>query len=83
LLEPGDTVSDQSANARLFYLDTISLSFIGGARDLVLTPAGTEEIAFGPQRLDLTNGNLYQLFITDSAGGGLPIEVVLEDDFRP
>lgn len=82
LLEQGDTVDSRLPNAALSLLSTSTVFVLEGTYDMVITAQGTEDILFGPQRVDLVNDNLYRIFLTDTPGGGTPIQVVLEDDFQ-
>ena len=58
------------------------MSFDQGTYDLIVTNAGTKEVVFGPLALELQNDRIYRFHLTDATGGGLPMQIVLEDDFN-
>ncbi|MEX0941868.1 MAG: DUF4397 domain-containing protein [Pseudomonadales bacterium] len=61
---------------------SLTLTLEAGSYDLAITANGNKDILHGPTRIDVSNGGLYSLFITDSFGGGEPIEIVFADDFN-
>lgn len=82
MLLPEQTVNSVNPTRQgLNYRISSTLSFPANTFDLVLTEAGTANTVFGPQSITLAPRGLYRLFATDSAGGGTPTDVVLEDDF--
>ncbi|MBQ76344.1 MAG: hypothetical protein CMQ20_15165 [Gammaproteobacteria bacterium] len=52
-----------------------------GMYDLVLTTAGSNAIVFGPEPISVSNNGLYRIYLTDSAGGGEPIQALPGDEF--
>lgn len=81
ILAQDESVANRSPDARLEFLDTGTLLTSPGTYDLVLTIAGTDDIVFDAQRIDLSGSGIYKIFVRDTSGGGTPIEVTLEDDF--
>jgi hypothetical protein len=49
--------------------------------DLYVTEAGNANILIGPTPLNLESLGIYTIQITDAAGGGTPLRLVLLDDF--
>ena len=83
LVEPTTSItnsSPRSVNNGL--LSASSMSFDPGTYDLIVTNAGTKEVVFGPLALELQNDRIYRFHLTDATGGGLPMQIVLEDDFN-
>jgi hypothetical protein len=37
-------------------------------------------VLVGPDRITLTNGGIYSLFLVDAEGGGVPGGIILVDD---
>ena len=60
---------------------SFTLSSPSNTYDLVLTNAETGETLFGPQSVIIETNKIYSLLITDSEGGGEPLQVVFLDDF--
>jgi len=48
-----------------------------------VTATGTKDAAIGPVALTLSAEGIYTIVATDSAGGGLPPQVILLDDLAP
>lgn len=87
VMPQGETV--ESSSPRLVGLtqipsnnSSLTLPLEAGSYDLAVTGNGNKEILFGPGRIDVSNSGLYSVFITDSFGGGEPIEIVFADDFN-
>lgn len=59
-----------------------SLYLQEGTYDLYLTTASTTDVVYGPQRIDIANGGIYSLYMTDSGGGGESLQVIFGDDFE-
>jgi len=79
------STSIENASPRSFnnsLLNTAGMSFEQGSYDLIVTDAGTKDIVFGPLAVELQNDKIYRFHLTDATGGGLPIQIVLEDDFN-
>jgi hypothetical protein len=66
-----------------FKANTGYVSLAAGSYDVVATPAGTKTAAIGPARITVENGGLYTAVARDAAGGGLPLGLILMDDFAP
>lgn len=81
LLEQGEEVSDTAPDVALDFLVTGTILLDAGTFDLVVTTSESDDIIFGPQRVDLVRNGIFKVFIHDTAGGGTPVEVTLEDDF--
>ncbi|WP_444996010.1 DUF4397 domain-containing protein [Aliikangiella sp. IMCC44359] len=64
-----------------FLADTNFLSITPGSYDVVVTPAGTKDIAIGPLNVNLSASGIYSVIARDNAGGGAPLGVILLDDF--
>lgn len=50
--------------------------------DLYVTESGNTNILIGPTPLAIESRGIYSIQITDSAGGGTPLRLVLLDDFQ-
>ena len=50
--------------------------------DLYITEQGNQTVLVGPIALGLESKGIYTIQITDSDGGGTPLQVVLLDDFQ-
>lgn len=66
-----------------FRANTGYVSLVAGSYDVVVTPTGTRSPAIGPARITVSNGGIYTLAARDAAGGGVPLGVILLDDFVP
>jgi hypothetical protein len=60
---------------------TAALPVVPQAYDFYVTEAGTTNILTGPVTLNLEANGLYSLVISESEGGGEPLQVSLFDDF--
>ncbi|NQV66352.1 MAG: DUF4397 domain-containing protein [SAR86 cluster bacterium] len=80
---PATSITDESPKSiNNSLLGASSISFDPGSYDLIVTDAGTKDIVFGPLAVELVNGEIYNFHLTDAAGGGLPLQIVLEDGFN-
>jgi hypothetical protein len=66
-----------------FKADTGYVSLAGGSYDVVVTPTGSRTPAIGPARITVGNGGVYTIAARDAVGGGVPLGVILLDDFAP
>ena len=66
-----------------FKADTGYVSLAAGRYDVTITPTGSKTAAIGPLTVTLENGGIYSAIARDAAGGGLPLGVILLDDFAP
>jgi hypothetical protein len=66
-----------------FKADTGFLSVAAGSYDVTVTPTGTKTAAIGPATITVTNNGVYTAVARDNAGGGLPLGLILLDDFAP
>ncbi len=87
VVEAGDSISDFNPRVRLTAVPDASASgnilVEEGSYDFYVTDDGTRDVLVGPLGLDLMNGGLYSIYVTDPAGGGAPPEVLLGGDFTP
>ncbi|MEX2488576.1 MAG: DUF4397 domain-containing protein [Pseudomonadales bacterium] len=81
LLEQGQEVTDTRPDLSLNFLVTGTVLVDPGSFDLVVTTSGTDDIIFGPQRIDLVRNGIFKVFIHDTPGGGTPVQITLGDDF--
>ena len=58
-----------------------AIEFDPGSFDLVVTTNNTEDVLFGPQRLDFEANQIYELILTDAEGGGAPMQAIYLDGF--
>lgn len=66
-----------------FKADTGYVSLAAGDYDVVVTPTGTRTPAIGPARVTVADGGVYTIAARDATGGGVPLGVILLDDFAP
>lgn len=66
-----------------FKADTGYLALAEGSYDIAITPAGQTGAAIGPLTIDVVAGGVYTAIARDAAGIGLPLSVILFDDFTP
>ncbi len=66
-----------------FKADTGYLPVPAGSYDVVITAAGSTSAAIGPLTLPLDAGGVYTAIARDEVGIGLPLDVILMDDFTP
>ncbi len=72
-----------TATAVPFKADTGYLALPPGSYDVAITPTGATGAAIGPLTIDLAAGGIYTAIARDEAGIGLPLGVILMDDFTP
>lgn len=87
VMDPGTSVDDRNPTiGTLTQLGNASstrrVALDAGSYDVVVTDGGTKTVVLGPQRIDVEVGGLYSVFLTDTAGGGEPLEFVFGDDFE-
>lgn len=78
----GEAVSGAPEGNRLADFVAGSIQLFPQDYDLFVTEAGTANILVGPVPITLDARRTYTVHITDSVGGGLPLEVQLLDDFQ-
>ncbi|GAA5187271.1 DUF4397 domain-containing protein [Ferrimonas gelatinilytica] len=61
--------------------ETGRVALPAGTYYVTVAPTGTKEGAIGPLMLELEAGKLYTAVARDEVGGGLPLGVILLDDF--
>ncbi len=84
VLSPGGSVENTAPNiSALGFPGNTTLQLVEGTYDLVLTQRASQEIIFGPMQISLDSGGLYRVYVTDSPGGGKPLQAILGDDFMP
>jgi hypothetical protein len=66
-----------------FKADTGYVSLAAGQYDVVVTPAGSKTAAIGPAPITVAANGVYTIAARDAAGGGVPLGVILLDDFVP
>ncbi|MDX1475020.1 MAG: DUF4397 domain-containing protein, partial [Reinekea sp.] len=83
LVAPGTDINDvEPALSNVpFKAETGYLSVAGGDYDVVVTPTGSKTAAIGPAAVTLSNGGIYTIIARDNVGGGVPLNVILADDF--
>lgn len=69
------------ASAVPFKADTGYLSVPAGQYDIAIAPTGTTAAAIGPLTIDVAAGGIYTAVARDEVGIGLPLGVILMDDF--
>jgi hypothetical protein len=69
------------ATAVPFKADTGYLTLPEGQYDIAIAPTGTTGAAIGPLTVDILAGGIYTAVARDEAGIGLPLGVILLDDF--
>jgi hypothetical protein len=61
--------------------DTGFVSYAAGTYDVTVTPTGSKTPAIGPASVTLKNTGIYTAVARDAAGGGVPLGLILLDDF--
>ena len=78
LVRPGETTASRPATFPLLDFGTTQATVIGaGGYDLVVRGADGS-VLIGPERITLVETSRYSLLLTDTAGGGPPLEWVLD-----
>lgn len=83
LSAPGDdiaTLTPGFSNVP-FDADTGYLSLAAGDYRVRVTPTGTQTVVIDTGSLSLAGGGIYTAIARDAAGGGLPVGLILLDDF--
>ncbi len=82
VLLPGETVDNNvPLIRRLSYPASEEQRIIEGNFNLAYTEPGTKNIIYGPERIDFSANGLYRIYLTDSLGGGEPLQIILGNDF--
>jgi hypothetical protein len=66
-----------------FKANTGFLPLAAGSYDVTVTPAGSKTAAIGPATIAVTAGGVYTAVARDAPGGGVPLGLILMDDFQP
>jgi len=61
--------------------DTGFVSYAAGSYDVTVTPTGSKTPAIGPATVTLKNAGIYTAVARDAVGGGVPLGLILLDDF--
>lgn len=83
VVAPGASIDavDPNFSAVPFLADTGYVSLDAGDYDVVVTPTGTKTPAIGPATITVAAGGIYTAAARDEVGGGLPLGLILFDDF--
>ena len=65
-----------------FRAETGLVALAPGDYDITVTPAGSKSAAIGPVSVSLEGGGLYGAVARDNEGGGVPLGLILLDDFN-
>src|SRR5690606_32547962 len=81
VVRTGSNISTLSPTSQLAAAGTTSLIDFDPERyDIVLTRAGTDEVVYGPETVDLEGGGIYTVIATDT-GNLTSVDALLLDDF--
>ena len=72
-----------TATAVPYKASTGYLPLTPGSYDIAITPTGSTGAAIGPLTVELDAGGIYTAIARDETGIGLPLGVILLDDFTP
>jgi hypothetical protein len=61
--------------------DTGFVSYKAGSYDVTVTPTGSKTPAIGPATVTIKNAGIYTAVARDAVGGGVPLGLILLDDF--
>ncbi len=64
-----------------FKANTGYVSLAAGRYAVSVTPTGSKTAAIGPAEITVANGGVYTAVARDAAGGGVPLGLILLDDF--
>jgi hypothetical protein len=82
LLKSGEAITEtMPVSVGLTPSSFFAIEFDPGSFDLVVTTNNTEDVLFGPQRLDFEANQIYELILTDAEGGGAPMQAIYLDGF--
>jgi hypothetical protein len=82
---PGASIDDQTPvlSDVAFAANTGFFALEAGDYDVTVTPTGTKTPAIGPAAISVEAGGLYTAIARDATGGGVPLGLILLDDFAP
>lgn len=82
LLDPGEEIADTIEDfSSIPFLGVSNIPIAPGSYDVLATdPVDFEEL-LAPQRIDVEANGIYTIILTDSAGGGESLQLILADDF--
>ena len=81
ILEPDQLVTATQPSLSDFTLLTNGVLLLeGGEYDVAFTQANETTVLVGPERITVSNGGIYSLFLSDADGGGVPGEVIFVDE---
>lgn len=80
---PGADISglDPALTAVPFKAESGYISLPGGTYQVQVTPTGSKDVALDSGPITIANGGIYTAVARDAAGGGLPLGLILLDDF--
>ena len=83
VVEPGVDIATTTANFSdvPFKAETGYVSLAPGDYDVVVTGAGSTDAAIGPVTISVEPGGIYTAAARDEIGGGMPLGLILLDDF--
>ena len=83
VVAPGASIDAVEPNFSVvpFLADTGYVSLDAGDYDVVVTPTGSKTPAIGPATITVAAGGIYTAAARDESGTGLPLGLILFDDF--